>query len=312
VEPLRRGQTERKEQEHHRRQEKLDRPEMAGTPVVQEHPIPEQPGDKPGLPGVDERSRWETTLIPIALAILGLAMIFFAAFRVYPRTSEVPAPLFATLEVTASFPIDSINYRVDPQPPATARIIISVDLPNNTARPPAHRPAATLGMSLPPGASFWHCPKSICSGLIGYQKLTFHSMSGSAGEATATFFVKAGNFGVTTNGVTAAAAIPAVFWDIPEQGLLYTAYDIHSATAYEWSPAARDNTGHAVWTDPLAKGYTAGLTATGVNHSAQSRQEFAIFVAGALIALGGGAILTAIIEALHRRDWDAIRGLRSK
>jgi hypothetical protein len=59
--------------------------------------VPEPSGDKAPLPAVDKRSRLETILMPVGLAVLGLALLF-AAFKLYPRTTELqqvtpdPAP----------------------------------------------------------------------------------------------------------------------------------------------------------------------------------------------------------------------------
>ena len=328
VEVLRRGHAARKEQERRKRQDKQHHAEMAGIlganqdqeadRPVQERPVPERQGDKPDLPARDKRSRWETILAPLVFAILGVAMIV-AGFTMYPRTSEAPAPDFPTfMQVTSHFPIHLVNYLVIPLSSGKTEIEILVDLPAGMAHPPAHKPAALFVFAPPSGVSLWHCPRLPCTGPVGTQvsgswgqTLTFNSMSGSAGEATTYFFVKGPNFGITSNGVTAAAALPQFFWNGPGQPLLYAGYGIHSATAYDWSPPAAPANGSALWIEPLAKGYTAGLTATGVDHSAQSFRDFIIFLAGALIALGGGAILAAIVEALHSRDWDTIRALRS-
>jgi hypothetical protein len=290
----------------------------AGDPV-QEHPIHGQPADEPPLPAADKRARWETILAPLGLAILGVAMIF-AALKVYPRTSEPPAPAFSWLEVDASFPIFTIGYSVIGKSATTAEIRVIVSLPIGTIHPPAHAPTAYLRMTLPTGSTFWHCPGQACNSPAGKpiqgewnQPLSFSSVFASSGEATANFFVKASNFGVTSNGVTAAAAIPAVIYQGQGQAVLLTGYKIQSPARYDWSsPTARDSGDYAVWTEPLTKGYTSGLSVTGVNHTAQSHEDLMTFLAGALVALGGGAILAAIIEAVHRRDWDTIRALRLK
>jgi hypothetical protein len=286
---------------------------------VQERPIPEQPVDEPPLPAADKRARWETILAPLGLAILGVAMIL-AALKVYPRPSEPPVPAFSYLEVDASFPLFTIGYSVTKESAATAEIRIIVSLPAGMMHPPAHAPTAYLRMTLPTGSTFWHCPGHACKGPAGKpihgewnQPLAFSSVFASSGEATANFFVKASNFGVTSNGVTAAAAIPAVIYQGRGQAVLLTGYKIPSPARYDWSsPTARESGNYAIWTEPLAKGYTSGLSVTGVNHTAQSHEDLMTFLAGALVALGGGAILAAIIEAVHRRDWDTIRALRLK
>jgi hypothetical protein len=284
---------------------------------ITERPVTEQPIDKPPSPAADKRSRWETILAPIGLAVLGLAMIL-AAVKVYPRTSEPPAPAFSFLEVDAAFRIFSIGYSVIGKSSTTAEIRVIVSLPNGTMHPRANAPAAHLHMTLPRGSTLWHCPGHACASPTGRpirgewnQPLSFSTVYDSSGEAIANFFVKASNFGVSSNGVTAAAAMPAVFYEGQGQAVLLTGYKIRSPARYDWSsPAAQESSGYAIWAEPLAKGYTTGLSVTGVNHGAQSHEDFMTFLAGALVALGGGALLAAIIEAVHRRDWDTLRALR--
>lgn len=292
VEALLREHVARKEQKRQQQQDEQDRAKMPGIAAAnqdekadrkaQERPTPEWSGNKQNLPVADKRSRWETILAPLALAILGLAMIV-AAVIAYPRTSEAPAPNFRTfMSVTAHFPKSRINYLVAPLSSATAVINVLVDLPDRTVHPSTHVPAAFLALSLPPNAAFWYCPKPPCTGPVGRQlgegwnqPLNFNSMSGSAGEAAVSFFVEARNFGITSNGITAAAALPTVLWNGPVQPpLLYAGYGVHSAASYDWSPAAATASHSVIWVEPLAKGWNGGLAATGINHAAQSWNDF--------------------------------------
>jgi hypothetical protein len=151
--------------------------------------------------------------MPLGLAVLGLALLV-AAFALYPRTTELPTPPYSTLQVSAAFHIFGIEYSVYQKSPTTAEMKVSVVLPSGTTQP-AHAPTAQLGVGLPSGITFWHCPTRPCTGPQGRpirrpwtEPLAFNS----AGEANAEFFVKARNFGVISDGVTAAAAIPAVYY----------------------------------------------------------------------------------------------------
>ncbi len=121
--------------------------------------------------------------------------------------------------------------------------------------------------------------------------------------------MRAANFGVTSNAVTAAAAIPAVFYEGPGKPVLIAGYRIRSAGSYDWAsfPAAIAKGNVGIWDEPLARGFTPGRAALGIDHAAQSKDDFRIFLAGALVALGGGAILAAALEALHVRDWAELR-----
>lgn len=64
----------------------------------------------------------------------------------------------------------------------------------------------------------------------------------------------------------------------------------------------------AAWEEPVNRGFTASRVAIGVNHSAQSWNDFKIFLAGALASLAGTAILAAAVEAArtHTHDWETL------
>ena len=138
------------------------------------------------------------------------------------------------------------------------------------------------------------------------------------GVATAYFYVKASSFGMFSNGADAFAAIPEVVYirkatpaGIPE---LVAAYDVPLASSYDWSadPPVSATSSGAIWEEPVHRGTTAGREAAGIDQAAQARDLFMSFLAGALLALGGAAILAAVIEAVHTRDWDLIRELRPR
>ena len=131
--------------------------------------------------------------------------------------------------------------------------------------------------------------------------------------ATAYFYVRASSFGVFSNGADAFAAIPEVVYirkaipvGTPE---LVAAYDLPSASSYDWSadPPVSATNSHAIWEEPVSRGTMAWVEAAGIDQAAQASDNFMSFLAGALLALGGAAILAAVIEAVHTRDWELIR-----
>lgn len=134
--------------------------------------------------------------------------------------------------------------------------------------------------------------------------LTFESADGLIWTATADFFVKAHSFGVTSNGVTASAAIPEVLYQGPGKLTLLASYNIPSAASYDWSSfpiaAAKDFT--ALWQQNLVGGDTPGRVAVGINHAGQARDDDKTFLAGALVGLAGGALIAAAQEVLNARD----------
>ena len=82
--------------------------------------------------------------------------------------------------------------------------------------------------------------------------------------------------------------------------------------SYDWSsfPTSAINNSDAAWTIATtssvsgrqAVASTPGRVAVGINHARQASDNDKTFVAGALLGLAGGAILSAVQEALHARD----------
>jgi hypothetical protein len=245
-------------------------------------------------------------ITPIILAVLGAALAL-TAFVLYPkRTAELPPPASSTLAVDTTGPIEAIRYRVAQSAPAIARIIVSVVLPSGE---PAG--AVSLKVAPPDGISFAQCraPACVTSPALGSassiwtKQLAF--MPTVAGQvANAEFPVKARNFGVTFNGVTAAAAIPEVIYDGPNNlgAVLIAAYRIPSAASYDWSSSflsADPTRSPTTFHERLPSGDTPARAAIGINHDAQEHDANMTFWAGIVAGLAAGAILSAIQEFLH-------------
>jgi hypothetical protein len=254
------------------------------------------------------------TLAPLALGVLGLALLV-AALTLYPRTTQRPAPSFADLYVTTAAHIASVTYTVRQVSPAIAAVRVSV----NSGAAPHAGAGVTLALEPPPGTFFRNCPRPACTisaGHPGYaywaKHLTFKPVQGAGWAATAGFLVKADHFGATSNGVNAYAAIPDVTYHGPGKPYLETVYHIPSAASYNWSWVPTEQVGGsvAVWEEPIPPGETAALAAVGINYAAQAQDGSKTFIAGALVALAGAAILTAVIEAMHVHDWAALRAQR--
>lgn len=63
--------------------------------------------------------------------------------------------------------------------------------------------------------------------------------------------------------------------------------------------------GFVAWAEDSSDGGTQSRVASGVNHDAQAHDDLMIFLAGAVVALAGAAVLAAIQEALHAGDTDS-------
>ena len=109
---------------------------------------------------------------------------------------------------------------------------------------------------------------------------------------------------MTSNGVNASAAIPEVLYRGLGQPILLTLYHLRSASSYDWSasPVAAVTSATAQWQQDVVSGDTPGRAAVGVDHSAQTRDDIKIFIAGALLGIAGGAIIAAVQEAMHLSD----------
>ena len=287
---------------------------MPDTPAAHgpepKNPPPDRPHDTPPASAWLKRSTLKT-LAPLALAVLGLVLLA-AALKLYPRTTERPTPSFADLYVTTTARVASVTYTVRQVSPTIARVRVSV---NSDAAPHADT-GVTVALEPPPGTFFRDCPHPACTisaGRPGYaywaKHLTFRPAQGTHSAATADFFVKAGHFGESFDGVNAYAAIPDVTYQGPGRPYLEAAYHIPSAASYDWSTIPTEEVGGsvAVWEEPIPPGETAALAAVGINHAAQTDDDNKTFIAGALVALAGAALLTAVIEAVHVRDWAALR-----
>jgi hypothetical protein len=270
----------------------------------QDHPAP--------APGARKRRGRTAVLRPVVLGAIGLVMLLISFF-LYPRTNELPSPAFARLAVSTTFRVAFIDYTVFQDSPSVAEVRISVVLPTaDTQGPPAGAPLPSVALALPFGTYFRDCHLPFCevhrngitSVSTSFEPLNFRPEPGSGWTAVADFFVKARNFGVTSDGVNASAAIPEVLYGGGGQPIMLVLYHLRSASSYDWSDsqAAEVTSTTAQWQQDIAGSDTPGRAAAGVDHAAQQRDDIKIFIAGALLGLAGGAIIAAVQEALPSRD----------
>lgn len=136
------------------------------------------------------------------------------------------------------------------------------------------------------------------------QPLIFRTQ-GAHGAAFVDLFVNAHDFGVTFNGVIAAAAIPQVYFKNSSGAPpVFIQYNIPLASSYDWAtfPTEFANGTLAVWYEDVSGGTLDGRAAVGINNSNEAKDNTKTFIAGALLGLGGAALLSAIQEALHAND----------
>lgn len=270
---------------------------------------------EPSSSAPDKRSGWGAVVTPVLLGVLGLALLIVGLI-LYPRRAEHPAPVTTKLDVFSTCPLFSIGYAVDPAPgrPGVSRLEVRLTLPEGLlpgSGACVGGRGAGVTVAPPPGTKLMNCKN--CHG-----RWTVGLPFPADGVVTAYFYVKASSFGVFSNGDAAFAAIPEVVYirkatpvGTPE---LVASYDVASASSYDWSadPPVSATNSVAIWEEPVHRGVTAGRVAAGIDQAAQASDAFISFLAGALVALGGAAILAAVVEAVHTRDWDVIRARHSK
>jgi len=249
---------------------------------------------------------------PVALFVAAAAFAIIA-LELYPSTTQLPTPPYATLGVTSvAGPVQIIRYLVAQVSPTRAEMLVTVQMPYGTKDP---APGAVAVLAAPPiGTRFTTCPAPNCKfepsrDFTSWAKpLIFSMKRNAAGQLVPTaetgFLVDASGFGVTHNSTTASAAIPQVLYKGGGSPTLLAQYNIPGASSYDWSsfPTEFANNRFATWSELVTGGDADGRAAVGINHASQSSQTDDTFIAGALIGLAGGALLSGFQEAMHARD----------
>jgi hypothetical protein len=282
---------------------------MAEEPTVKSAEPESPPHDPEGNPpaaATRTRSRRKKILVPVVLAVIGLALLL-AGFRMYPRRAEPPVPVAPDLSISGLLsPSDYVNrhigeifIEVDQVHPDVARLIIQIQLTSVANMPRGERASIELSDA---GGAIMHCSPS-CSG----SGTAVPYVTPSDGTATAYFLVKAHSFGVAANGVTAEAAFPQLTFAGTQPAVMRVVYQIPSASSYDWSsypPFALTNS-RGFWQEPVIPGHlfggglAVGRIATGINRVAEAHDSTLTLIAGVLFGLGGGALVAAAQEALH-------------
>jgi hypothetical protein len=258
----------------------------------------------PTRPG---RSRWKKYRTAIVLAVISL-VLFLVTAGLYPSTTQLPVPLSSTLALQTTQPVASITYEVDQVSSSVAEMKITILLPVGAPFPPANTPIVGLVVSPPIGTSFTTCPAPMCKSesngvsswkvLLGFRPFT--SPNGTSGIAFADFYVRAHSFGGTYNDVNASVVAPAVIYHGSGTPTLLTQYNIPDAARYDWSVFPLDfaSSTFATWSEPVSSGQISARVADGTDFANQGKDNYHTFLAGVILGLAGGALLTALQETL--------------
>lgn len=288
-----------------------DAPEPDRPPASERERLSEPQTTTGGKPRSTVRGR---IIKSLALAVVAVALgVASVLLYDWSSPSEAPAPEYPTLTIDTDVPAEIIGYTVDAQ---SAELKVSVELPS----PANFAFAGQAGMAtltLPNAAQFLACRDVICTTRLGAASLTSHPQPQQQQPlivqtrsrplvAVADFPLGSADFGVMSNGVTAAVALPQVFYQGQAASgtagpTLEAQYSIPSAGSYDWSalPPEFAKGNQAWWFETLDNNEVAGRAAVGVDHASQADDDRKIFAAGALVGLAGGALLWAVQEAFR-------------
>ena len=270
-------------------------------------------GNHPADPKLQTRGLRKKLWRPMVLAILGLGLLGIG-IKLFPSKSESPTPPYDDVSIRSAAPISTITYGVTQSSPSVDRVKIRVYLADaGTPIPPASS-AVLITLLLPPGFHFRTCPHIYCS-LSLSSAANVYAWSQYAGfkrttrpftseQAIAYLYVKAHDLGETYNGINASVALPQIQYNGPGSPTVAIQYHIPSASSYDWSSFQTlfANDSYAVWPEQLTNGLVAGRAADGINFTNQKQDDRDTFLSGALVGLAGGALLSAVQEALHAND----------
>jgi hypothetical protein len=255
---------------------------------------------------------WKRFRRSIVLVFLA-ALFSLATVWLYRNSGELPTPPYATLGVVSIRPIALIEYTAIQVTSSTAEIKITVELPVGAAVPPPGAPVANLVVGAPTRTSFRSCPVPACEtnpelDISSWRvPLAFKAVSGPngvVGTASADFYVYAHSFGDMYNDASASVSIPEVIYKGSGTPYLVVQYRIPDAVDYDWPvlPPVFANTIFASWDEPITGGQVRAEAASGTDYSNQSRDTFDTFLAGITLGVAGGAVVSAIQEALPDSD----------
>ena len=120
-----------------------------------------------------------------------------------------------------------------------------------------------------------------------------------------TFIAEDGNYGYATNGVDVVVVLPRIggsFDEETEKPFVRVTLPISDANTLRWDamePASVSTTA-ATWESKLVENELGSASAVSV--AAIGRQQFISFAAGALVAIGTGALLMIVPEVAHERS----------
>jgi hypothetical protein len=253
------------------------------------------------------RKRWRT---PIALFIIGCALGLWAKALI-PSRAVATSPPENWLIVSSPVEVHTIRYHVSRLGRTTYSVLVAIG-PNFTS---SDKRSVAVGIGFPHSdkVKVRQCPPTalcdgyfdaaggvIVPGVNGYLPL---DGSGPLFE----FQVTSPVFAFSTNGEIAQASIPQITYYGPGVLNVGIEYELANADSYDWSSSSISPAYVAEslveWNIQLSSNQKASETqVAGTNHSTQQHDDRNTFFAGALVGVGGSALIGGLQEALHLGD----------
>lgn len=267
-------------------------------------------GARPVPPPVRHSGRRSKLVTPLTLALLSLTFLL-ATVWVWPNENQPATPPSIYMIISTSLPINLVKYDVMVLSPDKYQIQLLLQAPSVSTDS-----VAGVSIYLPAGWRFGSCSRV---GFDSCQRAPIASQQGyypgSTGQwvmrvsgpsllrqGDLTINIRGASFGYSTNGLQESVAMPQIEFDSNVNSELAVVYQgLPNPAKFDWSgfPTDELTSAYASWVEQITNGVEPGRVALGIDHAAQSRDDLATFLAGALVGLAGAALIGAVQESLH-------------
>ena len=256
----------------------------------------------------ESRSRkfWRRWRSIFWLGFIGLILSGLSYFT-YPSRDTIVGSSYTSVSVKATKAVDLVGFASQQAARGATRLEIGVLADHSVPRDTT----VSVEVVLPDGFFFSRCPRPECfqirQGAVWHSEVHL-TQRNSVSSGILRLTIRASGFGYASNGLNAVVALPQLFYKGPGTPVLEASYPIKSAGSYNWSePPANIGSRRADWTETALNGDVAPQNIDGLDSSAQARDNFTLFVSGALVALGGAALLWRVPGISSHEEQDFTR-----
>jgi hypothetical protein len=270
---------------------------------------------------VSEVPKTHARVLRRLMILLGLALIALAtgiwALVIFPARPTITNPTPLTLYIK-SFPASSDIYlNFFPSETRSAKVIINA-FPSLSVQDKNEKPTGGLGTVIF-GDFHVSCEaNAICVSTPGatYISSSFGIQRRKMIPDEDIVTVEDPRINAASNGESAVVEMPAVveLGSRESEVRLTVSYYVPNADMYDWSiPPSIDSKNTATWSEEV---YTTpsgqASEITGINHQAESHDNYATFISGVLLGVTGAAAIGVVQEGLHMVFDDDPEKRRSK